>query len=158
MIRSAFALTYRLHCSGLANCRAFYQVPLPPVLVRTVTNSWDPSLLGHYSRFPATTIPAATHSASTNFPGSPVIWLSCSSDFALGRGGLLQFLGMSLSSCCRVNPANVNRRISQFASIHAVFAIRQRARPLGFRLFEAKYAFNVLRPDDSQPPLGWLCR
>jgi hypothetical protein len=33
--------------------------------------------------------------------------LPCSGDFAPGRGGLLQLLGMSLSPCCRFHPAEV---------------------------------------------------
>ena len=33
--------------------------------------------------------------------------LPCSGDFAPGRGGLLQLLGMSLSPCCRFHPAKV---------------------------------------------------
>jgi hypothetical protein len=33
--------------------------------------------------------------------------LPCSGDFAPGRGGLRQLLGMSLSSCCRFHPAEV---------------------------------------------------
>ena len=33
--------------------------------------------------------------------------LPCSSDFAPGRGGLLQLLGMSLPPCCRFHPAEV---------------------------------------------------
>jgi hypothetical protein len=34
--------------------------------------------------------------------------LPCSGDFALGRGGLLQLLGMSLLPCCRFHPAEVS--------------------------------------------------
>src|SRR5262249_13777092 len=33
--------------------------------------------------------------------------LPCSGDFAPGRGGLRQFLGMSLSPCCRFHPAEM---------------------------------------------------
>jgi hypothetical protein len=55
---------------------------------------------------------------------------SCSADFATGRGGLLQLLGASLSSCCRYRPARVSRRIGQFATCHAAFALPTGARPL----------------------------
>jgi hypothetical protein len=34
--------------------------------------------------------------------------LPCSGDFAPGRGGLLQLLGMSLPPCCRFHPAEVS--------------------------------------------------
>ena len=34
--------------------------------------------------------------------------LPCSGDFAPGRGGLLQLLGMSLLPCCRFHPAEVS--------------------------------------------------
>src|SRR6516164_7800972 len=62
-----------------------------------------------------------------------------------GRGGSLQLLSVSLPSCCRFNPARVVRRISQFASSHAAFPRRKRARlSLRFRLFEAKSAFTFV--------------
>jgi hypothetical protein len=64
-------------------------------------------------------------------PGCPVIRLPCSADFATGRGGFLQLLSVSLPSCCRSHPARVARRFSQFATIHAAFALRLRARPPG---------------------------
>ena len=49
--------------------------------------------------------------------------VSCSVDFSPGRVGLLQLLNVSLFSCCRYHPARVFRRISQFASVHAAFAL-----------------------------------
>src|ERR1700681_3367861 len=75
--------------------------------------------------------PSETLSSSPRFPGYPVIRLPCSADFATGRGGLLQLLSVSLPSCCRSHPARVARRFSQFATIHAAFALRLRARPPG---------------------------
>ena len=50
------------------------------------------SLHSHYSRFLATTGPSATLSPSFHFLVLPVIGRICSSDFSLGRGGLLQLL------------------------------------------------------------------
>jgi hypothetical protein len=61
------------------------------LFVRVITNSRAPWLHGHYSRFLTTTGPSATLSPSFLFPVLPVIGRTCSSDFSLGRGGLLQF-------------------------------------------------------------------
>src|SRR5260370_16873957 len=70
-------------------------------------------------RFAATMNPSATLSSSANFPGSPVIWLPCSADFSTtGRGGLLHFLSMSLSSFCRYPPPSVSSRITHIPPIH----------------------------------------
>ena len=57
--------------------------------------------------------PSKTLSSSTDFLGAPVIRFPCSADFATGRGGFLQLLCVSLPSCCRFDPARVNRRFSQ---------------------------------------------
>ncbi len=58
--------------------------------------------------------------------------------------GLSSCFRASLPSCCRFNPARVNRHVSQSATIHAAFALRQSARPLGLRLFEATSAFTFV--------------
>jgi hypothetical protein len=73
----------------------------------------------------------------------------CSDDFAPGRGGLLQLLGMSLSPCCRFHPAEVNIRIGQSSAAHAAFALRLKARPSGILIFEATTRLLLLRPGDS---------
>src|SRR5438552_14882742 len=57
--------------------------------------------------------PSKTLSSSTDFLGAPVIRLPCSADFATGRGGFLQLLSVSLPSCCRLDPARVDRRFGQ---------------------------------------------
>ena len=75
--------------------------------------------------------------------------LPCSGDFAPGRGGLLQLLGMSLSPCCRFHPAKVNNRVSQSSVIHAAFAFQLEARPLVAFTFEATMRSLLLRPGDS---------
>ena len=80
--------------------------PCLPVEGET-TNSRAPSLHGHYS---------ASSLLRTHPPPSRLRSISrlcrlydlpCSADFAPGRGGLLQLLGMSLSPCCRFHPAEV---------------------------------------------------
>src|SRR4051794_30227605 len=60
--------------------------------------------------------------AVPRFPGVAGYTGLCSVDFATGRGGFLQLLGVSLSSCCRYYPARVFRRIGQIATVHAAFA------------------------------------
>src|SRR5262249_54019497 len=50
-------------------------------------------------RFLATTSLAAAVSSSVDFPESPVIRPTCSTDFPMGRGRFLQLLSMSLSPC-----------------------------------------------------------
>src|SRR6266542_5148539 len=61
-------------------------------------------------RFSATTGPSITLSSSTDFPVFPVIRLPCFRPFLDGRGGLLQLLNASWSSCCRYHPARVECR------------------------------------------------
>jgi hypothetical protein len=74
--------------------------------------------------------PSVTLSPFPRLPGFAGYTGSCSADFATGRGGLLQLLGASLSSCCRYRPARVSRRIGQLATFHAAFALATGARPL----------------------------
>jgi hypothetical protein len=95
-------------------------------------------------RFCATMSPSEALSSSTDFPVFPVIRFPAPPNFAAGRGGLLQLLSMSLPSCCRYNPARVARLFIQIATIHAAFALRLRARPLGQLTFEANYAFTFV--------------
>jgi hypothetical protein len=59
--------------------------------------SFAPRALPHFF---ATTSLAAAVSSSADFPEMPVIRLTCSTDFAMGRGRFLQLLSVSLSPCC----------------------------------------------------------
>jgi hypothetical protein len=86
---------------------------------------------------------AGAHSSGYTVP--------CSADFAAGRGGLLQLLGASLSSCCRYYPARVSRRIGQIATLHAAFAPLPRARPLGLTFSRPPVRLLSLRPDNLLP-------
>src|SRR5450756_497767 len=99
-VGSAFALTYRLL---LRSCKLMGVFVIHPCL---------PFCWSHYKqqglfaprplrRLLATTGPSATLSPSFPFPVLPVIGRTCSRDFSLGRGGLLQLLNVSLPSCCR---------------------------------------------------------
>jgi len=58
-------------------------------------------------------------------------------------------LGLSLSSCCRFNPASVNYRVSQFATFHAAFASTEASSAnWGFRFSRPNLRLLSLRPDD----------
>src|SRR5262249_41136687 len=95
--------------------------PLPLVLLEPLQtagplSSTDITLLHcHYG-------PIRHPLAVRRFPGVAGYTVSFSAVFATGRGGLLQLLGASLSSCCRCHPVSVSRRLSQSATIHAAFA------------------------------------
>ena len=77
------------------------------LVVGDFTNSRVPSLHG---RYPASTL-LRTHPSPSRLRStsrlSRLYDRPCSGDFALGRGGLLQLLGMSLPPCCRFHPAEV---------------------------------------------------
>ena len=77
------------------------------LVVGDVTNSRAPSLHG---RYPASTL-LRTHPPPSRLRStsrlSRLYDRPCSGDFAPGRGGLLQLLGMSLPPCCRFHPAEV---------------------------------------------------
>src|SRR5215475_3293220 len=82
--------------------------------------------------------------------------LPCSGDFALGRGGLLQLLGMSLSPCCRFHPAEMNSRVGQCSAAHTAFALRLRARPSDLLTFEATTRSLYYGPVTRNLPWGDL--
>ena len=77
------------------------------LVVGDFTNSRAPSLHG---RYPASTL-LRTHPSPSRLRStsrlSRLYDRPCSGDFAPGRGGLLQLLGMSLPPCCRFHPAEV---------------------------------------------------
>src|ERR1700737_1863963 len=93
--------------------------------VGDIANGRAPWLRGHYS---ASSLLRTQPPPSRLRPTSRfrrLYGLPCSDDFAPGRGGLLQLLGMSLSPCCRFHPAEVNSRIGQCSAAHAAFALRR---------------------------------
>src|SRR5208337_943402 len=108
------------------------------LVVGDVTNSRAPSLHG---RYPASTL-LRTHPSPSRLRStsrlSRLYDLPCSGDFAPGRGGLLQLLGMSLPPCCRFHPAEVKE------PHRSDFALRLGARPSGLLIFEATFAFTVV--------------
>ena len=122
--------------------------PLPPMLLKPVQTagslrSTDITPLPRYSG------PIRHPLAGSRLPGFAGYTGSCSADFATGRGGFLQLLGASLSSCCRYRPARVSRRIGQFATFHAAFALSTGARPLRRKVSRSPVRLLPLRPNDS---------
>ncbi len=104
---SAFALTYILRLRSWQIDGRLYHLVLAFLVVGDFTNSRAPSLHG---RYPASTL-LRTHPSPSRLRStsrlSRLYDRPCSGDFAPGRGGLLQLLGMSLSPCCRFHPAEV---------------------------------------------------
>src|SRR5580692_8491777 len=128
--------------------RLFHLV-LAFLVVGDFTNSRAPSLHGRYPASPL----LRTHPSPSRLRSisrlSRLYDRLCSGDFAPGRGGLLQLLGMSLSPCCRFHPAEVSSRVGQISAVHVAFALPLRARPLEILTFEATTRSPLLRPGDS---------
>ncbi len=122
-------------------------------------NSRAPSLHGHY---PASSLLRTHPPPSRLRPISRdlrLYGLPCSSDFSTGRGGFLQLLSASLSPCRRYHPAGAERRISQIAAPHAVFALRIRARPPGLSHFRGHFCVHSrYGPVTRSPSRGWFRR
>src|SRR5207244_6251971 len=106
---SAFALTYSLRLRSCKSMDAFVISSLP--YVGDIANGRAPSLHGHYSpsSLLRTQPPPSRLRPTSRF--RRLYGLPCSDDFAPGRGGLLQLLGMSLSPCCRSHPPKVSSRL-----------------------------------------------
>jgi hypothetical protein len=127
---------------------AFVISPLPPMLLEPLQTVGPlrftdiPPLLRYYG-------PVRHPLAGPRLPGFAGYTVPCFADFAAGRGGFLQLLGASLSSCCRYYPARVFRRFGQIATFHAAFAPLPRARPLGLTFSGPPLRLLSLRPDDS---------
>jgi len=70
--------------------------------------------------------------------------LPCSDDFAPGRGGLRQFLGMSLSPCCRFHPAKVGMPHRSDFGTPCCLRPTEAGSALGPSPFEATSAFTFV--------------
>ena len=125
------------------------------LVVGDFTNSRAPSLHG---RYPASTL-LRTHPSPSRLRStsrlSRLYDRPCSGDFAPGRGGLLQLLGMSLSPCCRFHPAEVKE------PHRSDFGFPMLPSPSGWGLGLRGYALSrpllrslLLRPGDSSSPQG----
>src|SRR5262245_12163587 len=91
-------------------------------VVEGVTNRRVPSLHGHYPASALLRPPPSPSRLRLISRGTGYTTYLASADFAAGRGGSLQLLGVSLSPCCRSHPAGVVRRVSQSATAHTAFA------------------------------------
>src|SRR5215467_15747302 len=140
---------YRLRLRSCKLLDAFVISSLPPMLLEPLQNSRAPSLHGHYSASPLLRARPSPSRLPPDFPAYAGYTGSCSVDFSPGRGGLLQLLGASLSSCCRYRPARVSRRIGQLATFHAAFALSTGARPLRRKVSRSPVRLLPLRPNDS---------
>ena len=119
---SVFALMYSL---PLRSCRlmgAFVISPLPSFLIKTACavrplRSTGITPLLRYCG------PSRHRLVFPRFPGfAGYTRYLTPTDFPLGRGRFHQLLSMSLSPCCPYYPAEVTRRVGQFATCHAAFA------------------------------------
>src|SRR5271155_1932809 len=68
----------------------------------------------------------------------------CSGDFAPGRGGLLQLLGMSLPPCCRFHPAEVLEPHRSGFGSPCCLRPPVGGSAFGALIFEATFAFTVV--------------
>ena len=137
---------------------AFVISPLPPICWSSCTTAGPLRSTG-ITRFFATTGPSATLSSSTDFPVLPVIRLSVPWISPPGRGGLLQLLNVSLSSCRRYRPARAYRRIGQFVQRSILPSPPQ----CGFGLWVLGFRGHLCvhfrySPMTCSPSQGWLCQ
>src|SRR5258708_21882691 len=121
-VGSAFALTYRLLLRSCKQMGAFVISPLPPFLLESLQTAGSlrstgiTPLRSYYRplRRPLAFPPISRCLRLYGF--------LFSANFSAGRGGLLQLLSASLSSCCRYNPARVARPFTQSPAIHCHLA------------------------------------
>lgn len=139
--RSAFA---RAKILSLRSCRswtAFSSRPgLPCRLQRVLSRA--ASLHGRHSASALLPAPPPPSRLRPTSRGRRLYGLPGSAAFAAGRGGLLQWLDVPWSPCCRSHPAGGSRRVSRAATVPAAFALRLGARPPGLRTFGATSAFT----------------
>src|SRR5215472_13979050 len=123
---------------------AFIISSLPSRLRETLQSSRVPSLHGRYptSSLLRTRPPPSRLRSTSRF--SRLYDLPCSGDFAPGRGGLRQFLGVPLSPCCRFHPAEVGMpRRSDFGT-PCCLRPTEAGSALGPSPFEATSAFTFV--------------
>src|SRR5580693_6455877 len=111
-VGSAFALTYRLRLRSCKLMGVFVISPLPSLLLEPLQTAGplrSPDITPLFRYYGPVRHPLAV----PRFPGFAGYTVPCSADFATGRGGLLQLLGASLSSCCCYYPARVSRHVGQ---------------------------------------------
>src|SRR5437016_8717454 len=110
-----------------------------------ITNRRAPLLCGRYSASSLirTHPPPSRRRSISRF--SRLYDLPCSGDFAPGRGGLRQLLGMSLPPCCRFHPAEVRMPYRSDFGISCCLRPTEAGSAFGSTFFEATCAFTVVR-------------
>src|SRR6516162_4908958 len=148
---SAFALTYSLRLRSCKSMDAFVISSLPSRLRETLRTE-GPLAPRELLRFFATTDPSATLSPSITSRLGRLYDLPCSGDFAPGRGGLRQLLGMSSSPCCRFHPAEV--AMPHRSDFGTPFCLRppEAGSALGSGFSRPHLRSLSLRPGDSWSP------
>ena len=102
------------------------------------------TLRGHYSASSLLrTQPPPSHLRSIS-RFSRLYDLPCSGDFAPGRGGLHQLLGMPLLPCCRFHPAEVEMPHRSDFGTPCCLRPTEAGSALGFTPFEATFTFTVV--------------
>src|SRR6202521_4493479 len=109
-----------------SECRRDFNPPDSCAAQRTLRTQPPPSHLRSISRF------------------SRLYDLPCSGDFAPGRGGLHQLLGMPLLPCCRFHPAEVEMPHRSDFGTPCCLRPTEAGSALGFTPFEATFTFTVV--------------
>src|SRR5262245_48993908 len=120
--------------------------------VEGVTNSRLPSLHGHYPASPLLRTPPSPARLRVFSRWSGYTTYLASADFAAGRGGSLQLLGVSLSPCCHSHPAGVGESCQPVYD--SPCCLRLHGCRLGLRgsvLSRPPLRSLALRPGDSPP-------
>src|SRR5208283_2064398 len=114
------------------------------LVVGDATSSRAPLLHGNFSASPLLrTRPPPSRLRSTSRLHR-LYDLPCSGDFAPGRGGLLQLLGMSLPPCCRFHPAEVKEPLRSDFGSPCCLRPPVVGSAFGASFFEATFAFTFI--------------
>ncbi len=113
-------------------------------MIGDATSRRAPLLHGYYSASPLLrTRPPPSRLRSTSRVRR-LYDLPCSGDFAPGRGGLLQLLGMSLPPCCRFHPAEVKEPLRSDFGSPCCLRPPVVGSAFGASFFEATFAFTFI--------------
>ncbi len=140
---SDFALTYSLRLRSCKSLDAFIISSLPSRLKETLqaAGSLAPWALLHFLATKTHPPPSRLRSVSRF---SRLYDLPCSGDFAPGRGGLCQLLGMPLLPCCRFHPAEVEMPHRSDFGTPCCLRPTEAGSALGSTPFGATFTFTVV--------------
>ena len=110
-------------------------------------------------RFVAAPGLAATVSPSVDFPGVPVIRLTCSTDCSMGRGRFLQLLDMSLSPCCPYPPRRNGKPPRSARGLSCCLRPEGEGSASGINFCRGHHWVHLrCGPVTRSPSRRWLCR